>query len=56
MFNNKYYVKFRYADITLKRTLEGNISLCRELGLSFIELNMNFREYQIDKIENVEYF
>ena len=38
------------------RTLEENISLCRELGLSFVELNMNFPEYQIDKIENVEYF
>lgn len=38
------------------RTLEDNISLCKELGLSFIELNMNFPEYQIDKMEDVELF
>lgn len=38
------------------RTLEDNIFLCKELGLSFIELNMNFPEYQIDKIEEVEWF
>ena len=31
------------------RTLEDNIALCKELGLSFIELNMNFPEYQIGK-------
>lgn len=37
------------------KTLDDNIALCRKLGLSFIELNMNFPEYQIDKIENVEY-
>ena len=37
-------------------TLEENISLCRALGLSFIELNMNFPEYQIDKLENTNYF
>lgn len=35
-------------------TLGDNIALCRELGLSFIELNMNFPEYQIDKIEDTE--
>lgn len=38
------------------RTLDDNIFLCKELGLSFIELNMNFPEYQIDKIEDVETF
>ncbi len=37
-------------------TLADNIALCEELGLSFIELNMNFPEYQIDKIENTELF
>lgn len=37
-------------------TLDDNIFLCKELGLSFIELNMNFPEYQIDKIEDVELF
>lgn len=38
------------------RTLEDNILLCKELGLSFIELNMNFPEYQIDKIRDMERF
>ena len=37
-------------------TLNDNISLCRELKLSFIELNMNFPEYQIDKLEKVSDF
>ena len=38
------------------RTLEDNIHLCKELGLSFVELNMNFPEYQIDKIQDVDWF
>lgn len=38
------------------KTLEDNIRLCKELGLSFIELNMNFPEYQIDRLEDVELF
>ena len=37
-------------------TLNDNIELCKRLGLSFIELNMNFPEYQIDQIENVHIF
>ncbi len=32
-------------------TLADNIALCRELGLSFVELNMNFPEYQVEKLE-----
>ena len=31
-------------------TLEENAALCEELGLKFIELNMNFPEYQIDRL------
>ena len=34
------------------QTLAENILLCKELGLNFIELNMNFPEYQIDQLEN----
>lgn len=34
--------------------LEENLSLCRKLGLSFIELNMNFPEYGIDTLDNTE--
>ena len=35
-------------------TLEDNVKLCKELGLQFVELNMNLPEYQIEKLENVE--
>ncbi|MBO5994849.1 MAG: sugar phosphate isomerase/epimerase [Firmicutes bacterium] len=38
------------------KTLEDNIELCSRLGLNFIELNMNFPEYQIDKLEDAERF
>lgn len=38
------------------RTLDDNINLCKELGLSFLELNMNFPEYQIDKLEYEDWF
>ncbi len=35
-------------------TLEDNIALCQSLGLKFIELNMNFPEYQVDKLEQID--
>lgn len=35
-------------------TLEDNITLCKRLGLRFVELNMNFPEYQLDTLENTE--
>lgn len=36
------------------RTLGDNILLCGELNLNFIELNMNFPEYQIDCLERTD--
>ncbi len=36
------------------KTLEENADLCRELGLKFIELNMNFPEYQVDQLEQTD--
>ena len=36
------------------RTLEDNVSLSRSLGLRFIELNMNFPEYQVDRLEQTD--
>jgi sugar phosphate isomerase/epimerase len=36
------------------RTLKENAALCEELGLSFIELNMNFPEYQVDRLEQTD--
>lgn len=32
-------------------SLKENASLCRELGLSFIELNMNLPEYQLEQLD-----
>ena len=36
------------------RTLEDNAALCRRLGLRFVELNMNFPEYQVDRLEQTD--
>ena len=36
------------------RSLQDNIALCSSLGLRFIELNMNFPEYQIDRLEQTD--
>ena len=49
-------MNFGMPTLIENRTLEENISLCKELGLSFVELNMNFPEYQLDKIEDVDFF
>ena len=56
--NDKRCVKMQFGMPTLveNRSFEDNVTLCKELGLNFIELNMNLPEYQIDKLENTEYF
>ena len=36
------------------RTLEDNVSLCSSLGLRFIELSMNFPEYQVECLEQTD--
>lgn len=51
----KYNIQFGMPTLVENRTLEDNIALCRKLGLDFIELNMNFPEYQIDKLEQTDY-
>ena len=38
------------------KNLEETASLCAELGLSFVELNMNFPDYQSEKLEDIQYF
>lgn len=35
-------------------SLEQDIALCKRLGLNFIELNTNFPEYQIEKLEDTD--
>lgn len=32
-------------------SLDDNIKLCKDLGLDFIEINMNFPQYQLDKLD-----
>ena len=41
-------MQFGMPTLIENRTLEENAALCGELGLRFIELNMNFPEYQVD--------
>ena len=36
------------------KSLEEDVKLCERLGLSFVELNMNFPQYQVDRLENTE--
>lgn len=36
------------------KTLEDTLQLCAELGLDFVELNMNLPQYQIDALKNTE--
>ena len=47
-------LQFGMPTLIENRTLQDNIDLCRSLGLKFIELNMNFPEYQIDCLEQVD--
>lgn len=44
-------VQFGMPTLIENRTLQENIDLCSRLGLRFIELNMNFPEYQADRLE-----
>jgi len=47
-------VQFGMPTLIENRTLEENAALCEALGLRFIELNMNFPEYQVDQLEHTE--
>ena len=47
-------MQFGMPTLIENRTLEDNVALCSELGLKFIELNMNFPEYQADRLEQAE--
>ena len=47
-------MQFGMPTLIENRTLEENAALCETLGLRFIELNMNFPEYQVDRLERME--
>ena len=36
------------------QTLEDNVALCARLGLSFVELNMSFPDYQVERLERTD--
>ncbi len=48
-------LQFGMPTLVENRTLEDNVALCRELGLRFIELNMNFPEYQVPGLERTDF-
>ena len=47
-------MQFGMPTLIENHTLEENAVLCEALGLRFIELNMNFPEYQADRLERTE--
>ncbi len=47
-------MQFGMPTLIENKTLEDNINLCSSLGLNFIELNMNFPEYQVDLFEETD--
>ncbi len=47
-------IQFGMPTLIENRTLQDNIDLCRELKLRFIELNMNFPEYQTERLEQTK--
>ena len=47
-------MEFGMPTLIENRTLEDNAALCRRLGLRFVELNMNFPEYQLDRLEETD--
>ncbi len=47
-------MQFGMPTLIENRTLEDNVALCSDLGLRFIELNMNFPEFQTEKLEQTD--
>lgn len=47
-------IQFGMPTLVENRTLEDNVGLCSSLGLKFIELNMNFPEYQVEQLEQMD--
>lgn len=47
-------MQFGIPTLIENHTLEENAALCEALGLRFIELNMIFPEYQVDRLEQTD--
>ena len=51
----KEQIHFGMPTLIENRDLEEAVLLCKELGLQFVELNMNFPMYQIPQVEETAY-
>ncbi len=49
-------MQFGMPTLIENHTLKENAALCSYLGLNFIELNMNFPEYQVERLEHTDFF
>ena len=49
-------IQFGMPTLVENTTLQDNVNLCKRLGLQFIELNMNFPEYQLNMLEQTDTF
>ena len=49
-------MKFGMPVLIENSTLEGNIALCKECGLDFIELNVNFPDYSLQALMDTDRF
>ena len=54
-FGEGHKMQFGMPTLLETNTFESCAALCRELGLGFVELNMNLPQYQLDAID-VSYF
>lgn len=48
-------LQFGMPTLIENKTLQENVELCKMLGLKFIELNMNFPEYQVEGLEQTDF-
>ena len=49
-------MQFGMPTLVENRSFEENAALCAGLGLRFVELNMNFPEYRLEKLEDTDFF
>ena len=48
-------IQFGMPTLVENAGLDENLTLCKRLGLRFVELNMNFPEYQVDRLEQTDF-
>lgn len=51
---HNHEMRFGMPTLIELKSLEETMKLCRELGLDFVELNMNLPDYQTDRLEDTE--